>query len=90
MTTSLTKSPIVAYNPENDYFSPRQVPRVKQEALNNYHKNRGSLDMTMSNTNYTEKVYAPKVKYETAEKAYAKNRGNFTFLGLFQYGFHLY
>jgi hypothetical protein len=81
MTTSLTKSTIPAYNPENDYFSPRQVPRVKQEAMNNYYKNRGSLDMTLSNTQETEKVYAPKVKYEVAEKAYLKNRGNY-FLNL--------
>jgi len=76
MTTSLSKSTIPAYNTENDYFSPRQVPRVKSEAMQNYMKNRGSLDMTLQNRDHHEPRYQPRVKYDVAETAYIKNRGN--------------
>lgn len=76
MTTSLGKGPIPEYNPNNDYFTPRQVPRVKKEAQDNYFKNRGSLDMTLQNTNYVENRPVPRVKYDVAEKSYIKNRGN--------------
>ena len=45
MTTSLSKSTIPEYDPNNSYSSPRQVPRVKSEAQENYIKNRGSLNI---------------------------------------------
>ncbi|RMZ93789.1 hypothetical protein BpHYR1_038953, partial [Brachionus plicatilis] len=44
MTTSLSKSTIPVYDPENSYSSPRQVPRVKFEGRENYLKNRGSIN----------------------------------------------
>ena len=77
MTTSLSKSTIPAYNAENNYFSPRQVPRIKREAQDNYFKNRGSLDMSFQQTNYQAPVHVPKVKYEVAEQSLIKNRGSF-------------
>ena len=45
MTTSLSKSTIPEYDPNNSYSSPRQVPRVKSEAQENYIKSRGSLNI---------------------------------------------
>ena len=45
MTTSLSKSTIPEYDPNNSYSSPRQIPRVKSEAQENYLKSRGSLNI---------------------------------------------
>ena len=45
MTTSLSKSTIPEYDPNNSYSTPRQVPRVKSEAQENYIKSRGSLNI---------------------------------------------
>jgi len=49
MTTSLSKSTIPEYDPNNSYSSPRQVPRVKSEAHENYIKSRGSLNIGNNN-----------------------------------------
>ena len=45
MTTSLSKSTIPEYDPNNSYSSPRMMPRVKSEAQENYNKSRGSLNI---------------------------------------------
>ena len=78
MTTSLTKSTIPEYTPENNYLSPRQVPRVKQEAHENYMRSRGSLDIgswSEQSKHWESPRPAPRVKYDVAEKSYIKNRG---------------
>ncbi len=83
MTTSLSKSTIPEYDPDNNYNSPRQVPRVKREAQENYLKSRGSLDIgawSEQSKDWESPRPAPRIKYEVAEKSYIKNRGNFNYL----------
>lgn len=78
MTTSLSKSTIPAYDPNNSYSSPRQVPRVKFEGHENYLKNRGSLnigDWSIQAKDWESPRPQPKIKYEEARQSYIKNRG---------------
>ncbi len=78
MTTSLSKSTIPTYDPNDTYTSPRQAPRVKLEGRQNYEKNRGSLnigDWSLQSRDWESPRPAPKVKYEEAQKTYIKNRG---------------
>lgn len=78
MTTSLSKSTIPAYDPHSSYASPRPVPRVRPEAFENYAKHRGSLnigDWAEQGRDWESARPVPKVKYEVAQQAYAKNRG---------------
>ena len=82
MTTSLSKSTIPEYDPNNSYSSPRQVPRVKFEGQEIYQKHRGSLnigDWSIQSKDWNSPRPQPKVKYEDAQQAYIKNRG-FSFL----------
>ena len=78
MTTSLSKSTIPQYDPNDAYTSPRGVPRVTFEGRENYMKNRGSLnigDWSIQSKDWESPRPAPKVKYEEAQQAYIKNRG---------------
>ena len=80
MTTSLSKSTIPEYDPNNNYQSPRQVPRVKFEAQEIYQKNRGSLnigDWSIQAQDWNSPRPQPKVKYEEAQQTYNKHKGFF-------------
>ena len=84
MTTSLSKSTIPQYDPEDSYRSPRQAPRVKFEGRENYLKNRGSLninDWAVQAQDWEEPRPAPKIKYEVAQQAYNRNRGKIKWEG---------
>jgi hypothetical protein len=86
MTTSLSKSTIPAYDPNDSYSSPRQAPRVKFEGREIYEKNRGSLnigDWSIQSKNWESPRPIPKLKYEEAHKSYTKNRGTFYYLFLY-------
>ena len=78
MTTSLTKSTIPEYDPNSTYSSPRSAPRVRPEAVDNYLRNRGSLnigDWAQQSHDWQSPRPAPKVKYDVAQQAYNRNRG---------------
>jgi hypothetical protein len=78
MTTSLSKSTIPAYDPDNSYNSPRQVPRITSAGFENAMRSRGSLnigDWSIQGQDWHVKKQQPKVRYEVARQSYIKNRG---------------
>jgi hypothetical protein len=79
MTTSLSKSTIPEYDPNDTYTSPRHAPRVKYEGQNNYLKNRGSLNISdwfIQAQDWESPRPIPKIKFEEARKSYVRNRGD--------------
>ena len=117
MTTSLSKSTIPTYDPDDTYTSPRIVrpraeeptalrhtetsfllklnyicdafaqiiskaPRVRPEARVNYENSRGSLnigDWSAQSGDWQSPRPPPKVKFEEAQKALVRDRGEFRF-----------
>lgn len=78
MTTSLSKSTIPPYNPNDSYMSPRVEPRVKFEGRENFEKNRGSLnigDWAVQGKNWESPRPNLKLKFDDAFKAYKRNTG---------------
>lgn len=79
MTTSLTKSTIPAFEPNESYTSPRQHgPRVKYEGWDNYEKHRGTLnigDWATQSKDWESPRPALKLKYADAINAYKRNTG---------------
>lgn len=82
MTTSLTNSPIPAYDPNNSYVEPKLVPRVNGKGAENYLKGRGQMsNLIFSSTQESNGTSCesprlqPKVKYEDAKNNLIKNQG---------------
>jgi hypothetical protein len=80
MTTSITTSTIPEYNPNEFFYEPKPVPRVSYEGRENYHRNRGTLnlgDWAEQGKDWESPRPVPKVKYGDAQTNLEKSQGTF-------------